>query len=120
MIKSVKLRFNKWHHSTAKAHLLTYKGQEVWLPRKLAWDFRIAGNDLHAWATLPSWLFEKITGYKPEDMLEQHGTAGMKEHFGAVIHTVVEKHVPEKLAPVETNKISELRKQYNSPKTYHK
>lgn len=109
-IKSVKLRFDKWKHSTAKAHLLSYKGEDVWLPKKLAWDFQIAGNDLHAWATVPAWLFEKITGIKPEDMQEQYGTQGMKEYFGAVIHTVIEHHKPEPVAPVETNFIEELKK----------
>lgn len=109
-IKSIKLRFDKWKHSTPKAHLLVYKDKEVWLPKKLAWDFMVAGNDLHAWATIPAWLFEKITGMKPEDMEEQYGTSGMKEYFGAIIHTKIEQHKPEKLEPVETNFIPELKK----------
>lgn len=109
-IKSVKLRFDKWHHSTEKAHRLTYRGKEVWLPKKLAWDFQVAGNDLHAWATIPSWLFEKITGHHPDELMEDCGTIGMKERFGAIPHTIIEKHVPEKKAPVENNHIPELKK----------
>ena len=110
LIKSIKLRFDKWHHSTEKAHLLTYKGKQVWLPKKLAWDFLVAGNDQHAWATIPAWLFEKITGMNPEDMQEQYGTLGMKEHFGAILHTVIEHHKPTPIAPVDNNFIDELKK----------
>lgn len=115
-IKSMTLRFDKWKHSTQKAHLLVYKNQEVWLPKKLAWDFQIAGNDQHAWATIPAWLFEKITGQTPEQMQEEYGTNGMKEYFGAIVHTVVEKHVPEKKQPVENNFIPELKKSYDNEK----
>jgi hypothetical protein len=110
MIKSVKLRFDKWHHSTAKAHLLTYRGKEVWLPKKLAWDFQVAGNDLHAWATIPSWLFEKITGHNPDELMEEQGTFGMKEYYGAIPHTIIEHHKPERKDPVESNHIPELKK----------
>lgn len=110
MIKSVKLRFEKWKHSTEKAHLLAYNGKEIWIPKKLCFDFLIAGNDNHAWATIPSWLFEKITGMNPEDMQEQYGTHGMKEQFGAIIHTVIEHHKPTPFAPLENNFIPELKK----------
>jgi len=109
-IKSVTLRFDKWKHSTEKAHLLVYKGKEMWLPKKLCWDFKIAGNDQHAWATIPSFLFEKITGHTPEQMMEDYGTLGMKEQFGAIVHTIVEKHVPERKEPVANNFIPELKK----------
>lgn len=109
-IKSVKIRFDKWHHTTEKAHLLTYKGEQIWVPKKLAWDFMVVGNDMHAWAVIPAWLFEKITGMPANEMLEEYGTNGMKEYFGAIIHTIVEKHVPNSIAPVETNFITELKK----------
>lgn len=109
-IKSVKLRFDKWKHTTDKAHLLIYHGKEVWLSKKLAWDFQVAGNDLHAWATIPAWLFEKITSIKAEDAQAQYGTHGMKEYFGAIVHTVIEHHKPTPIAPVENNSIQELKK----------
>lgn len=90
-IKSVKLRFEKWHHSTDKAHLLTYQGKQVWVPKKLAWNFLVAGNDLHAWAVVPSWLFEKITGEKAEDAV----SCG-----DAMADTIIEHHTPDAVAPV--------------------
>lgn len=109
-IKSIKLRFDKWKHTTEKAHLVIYKGNEIWLPKKLAWQFQIAGNDQHAWATIPAWLFEKITGEKAEELYEEIGTMGMKEQFGAIVQTIIEKHTPEKIKPVENNFIQELKK----------
>lgn len=110
MIKSVQLRFDKWKHSTQKAHLLIYKNQEVWIPKKLCWNFQIAGNDQHAWATIPAFLFERITGHNVEEVYEENGTSGLKEYFGAVIHTMIEKHVPERKEPVDNNIIPELKK----------
>lgn len=110
MIKSIQLRFDKWKHSTDKAHLLVYKNQEMWLPKKLCWDFHVAGNDLHAWATIPAWLFEKITGQKADEVFEDYGISGMKEYYGAIIHTQIVHHVPEKKEPVENNIIHELKK----------
>lgn len=110
MIKNVKVRFDKWHHSTAKAHLLTYRGEQVWLPKKLCWNFQIAGNDLHAWATIPSFLFEKITGHKVDDVYKEEGEAGLKRIFNAEAGTIVEHHVPEHKEPVENNFIQELKK----------
>lgn len=110
MIKSIKLRFDKWLHSTEKAHLLRYNGKDMWLPKKLCWDFQVAGNDLHAWATIPAFLFEKITGKNPDEAFNELGASGIKEYYGAIIHTTVEKHVPEKINPVENNTISELKK----------
>lgn len=110
MIKSIQLRFDKWKHSTQKAHLLIYHGKEVWLPKKLAWDFQIAGNDQHAWATIPAWLFEKITGHNAEEVYKDSGIFGLKEYFGAIIHTIVEHHVPDRKEPLENNYIQELKK----------
>ena len=109
-IKSVKLRFNKWKHSTQKAHLLVYKGKEVWLPKKLCRDFLIAGNDQHAWATIPSFVFEKITGHNIDEIANEIGTLDLKESFGAIIHTVITHHKPTPVAPVENNFIQELKK----------
>lgn len=70
----------------------------------------IAGNDQHAWATIPSFLFTKITGHDVEEVYANNGTSGLKEYFGAVIHTIVEKHVPERKEPVDNNFIPELKK----------
>lgn len=109
-IKSIKLRFDKWHHSTPKAHLLTYKGSQVWIPRKLCWGFQIAGNDLHALATIPAWLFEKITGHNVEEVYKEDGRAGLKSYFNAEIGTIIEHHSPERKTPVENNTIAELKK----------
>lgn len=110
MIKSIQLRFDKWKHTTEKAHLLVYRGKEMWLPKKLCWNFQIAGNDLHAWATIPAFLFEKITGHNIEEAYEENGTSGLKEYFGAVIHTIIENHTPEKKEPLKNNYIKELKK----------
>lgn len=110
MIKSLNLRFDKFIHATEKAYLLKYQNQEVWIPKKLAWNFQVAGNDLHAWATIPAWLFEKITGQNPDELLNDIGTFGMKENYGAIPQTIVEKHVPDRKEPVENNFISELKK----------
>lgn len=110
IIKSIKLRFDKWKHSTEKAHLLVYRGKEMWLPKKLCWDFQIAGNDLHAWATIPGFLFEKITGQKAEDLHESIGTIGLKDSYGAILGTVIEHHIPERKEPVDNNTITDLKK----------
>jgi hypothetical protein len=110
MIKSIKLRFDKWKHSTERAHLLVYHGKEVWLAKKLCWDFQIAGNDLHAWATVPAWLFKEITGADIDEIYVEDGISGLREHYDAMVQTIVEEHVPESISPVENNIIPELKK----------
>ena len=110
MITKVKIRFDKWHHSTDRAHLLTYRGKKVWLAKKVCWGLEVAGNDLHAWATVPPFIFKDLTGHDIDDVVKDYGTHGLREHFDAVPQTIIEHHVPERKEPVESNTIKELKK----------
>jgi hypothetical protein len=87
-IKSVKIRFEKWIHSTPKAHLLQYKNKQLWLSRKVCWDVVVAGNDQHAWAVIPAFIFKEITGNDVNDVYDTIGTSGLRTSFGAVIHKI--------------------------------
>lgn len=110
MIKSVKVRFDKWRHSTCKAHLLVYRGKEFWVSKKICWDLQIAGNDMHAWATLPAFKFNELTGCDIDILYKELGAIGLREQYGAIPHTLIEHHIPERVNPVENNTIQELKK----------
>ena len=67
MIKSVKIKFDKYVAETSKAYLVKYQREELWLPKSLCRNFAVHGNDMHGVAEIPSFLFEKITGVNPND-----------------------------------------------------
>lgn len=109
-IRKVKIRFEKWKHTTNKAHLLVYRGKEVWLPKKICWNLQVAGNDLHAWAEIPDFKFKELTGHDLTEAYKDYGHDGMRNMFDAVVSVMVENHKPKKVKPVENNTIPELKK----------
>lgn len=109
-IRKVKIRFEKWKHTTDKAYLVVYRGKEVWLPQSICWNLKVAGNDLHAWAEIPAFKFKELTGHELSDAYKDYGVEGMRNLFDAVVNVIVEKHVPERKEPVESNYIKELKK----------
>lgn len=109
-IKTVKIRFNRYICETDKAYCLEYRRRKLWIPKKICWDLSVAGNDLHAWAILPTWKAEEIIGNNIEDLYNAYGERDLRERFSCQIGTVIEHHKPDKLTPKEDNTITDLRK----------
>lgn len=109
IIKTVKVRFNRYICETAKAYHLSYRGNKIWIPKKICWDLIVAGNDLHAWATIPAWKFKEITGNDIDNLYQDYGTKGLRERFDCQVGTTIEHHIPEKIEPIEDNTISDLK-----------
>ena len=96
-IKSLMLRFNRFHHATEKAYLIEVGNTEHWVPKKLAWNLTI-NKKLGGHITVPTWLYEKVTGIKTEDVPECDAAL------------IVEKHVPERKEPIKTQADASLIK----------
>lgn len=82
----------------------------MWLSKKICWDLQIAGNDLHAWAVIPAWLFKDITGNDLNEVFKNEGIIGLKCHYGVVIHQTIEHHTPDKLNIEDINHDKSLMK----------
>lgn len=91
MIKSVKIKYDKYVAETSKAYLIIYLNTQVWLPKSLCKNFHIYGNDMHGVTEIPSFLFEKITGCDPNN------TDKDLSYWHAEASWIVEKHKPEKI-----------------------
>lgn len=65
MIKSINLKFDKIHHDTGRAILVSVHGKDHWLPKKLCRRL-IVNNKLGGNVCIPSFLAEKI-GLQIED-----------------------------------------------------
>ena len=89
-IKSVMLRFDKFLHETPKAYLVRIGSEETWLPKKLCRNF-ITNKKLGGNVSIPTFLYEKITGIQAEEI------PTMDADY------IVEKHIPNKLEPINTN-----------------
>lgn len=109
-IDTVKVRFTKYITETDKAYKLSYKYTPVWIAKKVCWDLMVAGNDQHAWATIPAWKFKEITGNDINELFQEYGTKGLKEMFDCQIGRTIEKHTPEKVEPKSDNTIKRLKK----------
>lgn len=109
-IKTVKVRFNRYICETDKAYHLEYRRKKMWIPKKICWDLMVAGNDLHAWATVPAWKFKEITGNDIEQLYKEVGTKGLRDRYDCQIGSSIEKHIPEKIEPISDNTIKDLKK----------
>lgn len=109
-ITKVKVRFSKYHAATDNAYLLEYRRQKVWIPKKYCWDLGVYGNDMHAWATMPVWFVNLKFEIDVNKLFDEIGTNGLREAFDIQVHQTIEKHVPERIEPVENNTIKELKK----------
>jgi hypothetical protein len=109
-IKKIRIRFDRYIHQTGKAYLLEYEGKRHWLSKKICWNVMVAGNDLHAWAEVPPFIFKELTGKDIDEVAKDYGEKELREYFGVIIHTRVEKHKPEKVSPVKSNEIKELKR----------
>ena len=109
-ISKVKVRFSKYITETDKAYCLEYSGQKLWIPKKICWGLIVVGNDCHAWAKLPAWKFEEMTGYNLEELYQDYGTEGLRNLFCCQLETVVEYHTPDKIKPITDNTIIDLKK----------
>jgi hypothetical protein len=92
MITSVLLRFDKYLHETERAYLIRVGNTEHWLPKKLCRKF-ITNKKLGGNVTIPSFLYERITGEQP---IEEDA------------ETIIEKHVPKQIEPTDTLPDAEL------------
>lgn len=63
----VKVRFDKYSHQTALAYCVWHYGKQIYLPKKLCWDFGVYGNDLHVWCKIPAWLYKEKLGEEPSE-----------------------------------------------------
>ncbi len=82
------LRFDKWLHSTEKAHLIRIHNSEHWLPKKLCRNF-VLNQKLGGNVSVPAFLYERITGGSAESVPEYD------------VDIKIETHVPQRIDPVE-------------------
>ncbi len=110
-ISTVKVRFSRYITETDKAYYLEYRNnKKVWISKKVCWDLMVAGNDRHAWATIPAWKFKEITGNDVNEIYKDYGTSGLREQFDCQIGRTIEHHTPEKVEPKLDNTIKRLKK----------
>lgn len=94
-INRVMLRFDKFLHATERAYLIRIGCLEHWIPKKLCRNF-ITNNKLGGNVSIPTFLYEKITGVEAEDI--PIGDADF----------IIEKHVPEKIDATKTEPDADL------------
>lgn len=109
-ISRVKVRFSKYITETNKAYYLQYGNQKIWISKKICWDLLVAGNDLHAWATLPAWKFNEIIDDDIDEIYRKYGEIGLKETYFCQVESSVKHHIPEKIEPIKDNTIKDLAK----------
>jgi hypothetical protein len=88
-IKSIMLRFDKFLHATEKAYLIRVGHAEHWIPKKLCRNF-ITNKKLGGNVVIPAFLYERITGESIDD-------APLAD-----ADVIIERHIPQKLSPIET------------------
>lgn len=98
-IKSIKIKFDKYVHETPRAYLVKFMQQEIWLPKKLCRGFAVHGNDMHGVVSIPTFLYEKITGETVDEEFNSHY---------AESDWIVTKHKPEKIEPIKSEANAEL------------
>lgn len=98
-IKSIKIKFDKYVHETARAYLVKYMNQEIWLPKKLCRGFAVYGNDMHGVVSIPTFLYEKITGTNVDEEFSDNY---------AESDWIVTKHKPDKIEPIKEQVNAEL------------
>lgn len=94
MITTVRVQFDKLMGETPKACLLKIEGRECWFPRKLCRKF-VLNKKLGGNMVIPAWLFKEKFGYDPDE---------------SIAETIVKHHVPEKITPLQSNSLKELKK----------
>jgi hypothetical protein len=99
MIKSAMLRFDKLLGETPKAYLIKICNQQHWIPKSLCKSF-ITNKKLGGNVVLPTFLIDR--------MLEIDINAACPSFITPT--WIVEKHTPDKINPVESNHIQELKK----------
>lgn len=94
MIERVLVRFEKYYGETPYAFLVLIGNKEYWFPwskiRNFILNKKLGGN-----FECPCWLYKEKFGEEPHESL---------------FTLKIEKHIPEKLNPVENNTIKELKK----------
>jgi len=97
-IKSIKIKFDKYVHETDRAYLVRFMRQEIWLPKKLCRGFAVYGNDMHGVVSIPTFLYEKITGTTvDEEFSENHDESDW----------IVTKHKPAKIEAITNSQPNE-------------
>lgn len=104
MIKSIKIKFDKYVAETPKAYLVKYLSEEVWFPKSLCKNFAVHGNDMHGVIEIPIFLFKKITGKNPntEDV-------DLHDYKASIAWQVIVK-TPEKISFTESKPMDEWKR----------
>lgn len=95
-ITYVKIQFDRWIHSTTKAHLFQMRGKEFWLAKWMCKNL-IINKKLGGNCSIPTYKYEEIFNCKIEDTDVQ-------------VTMIVEHHIPERIEPIEDRTISELER----------
>jgi len=98
-IKSIKIKFDKYVHETDRAYLVKFMRQEIWLPKKLCRGFAVHGNDMHGVVSIPTFLYERITGETVD---------GYFDSRYAEADWVITKHKPTKIEPIKPEANADL------------
>lgn len=99
VIKSIKIKFDKYVHETPRAYLVKFMHQEIWLPKKLCRGFAVYGNDMHGVVSIPTFLYEKITG---ETVGEEFNSPHAESDW------IITKHKPAKIDAINKQADAEL------------
>lgn len=91
MITRITLKFQKIHADTGRAILVLYCGKEHWIPKKLCRNL-VVNKKLGGHVSIPTFFYEKM-GYQASE---------------EIADTIIERHVPEKITPKDTQADEEL------------
>ena len=112
MITRVRIKFDKLVGETKRAYLLRFGNEEIWFPIKMCRNF-ITNRKLGGNMVVPVWLYKEKFGHDPNES-EIHTGRLTTEKF---IHshtcyeeeTIIERHKPDRIEPIESNIINDLR-----------
>lgn len=93
-IKRVRIKFEKYYGETPYAFLVLVRNKEFWFPWSQCRNFTL-NKKLGGHFECPAWLYKEKFGEEPSE---------------EIATLIIEKHVPERIDPVESNTIKELKK----------
>lgn len=100
IIKTIRIKFDKLMGETPKAYLLKIMQVEHWVPKSQCRGF-ILNKKLGGNVAISAFIYERIFDTKIESIDDiSYGNA----------EWVVEKHVPDRMQPVGSNYVPELKK----------
>ena len=94
MIARVKVTFDKMYGETPRAFLLLVENREMWFPKRFCRNF-VLNKKLGGHMEIPTWLYREKFGREPD---EDDATL------------IITHHTPERVEPVESNTINELKR----------